>query len=192
MMSSPSRQALPTQAAPAKAAGAQMRGAAYSRHRFGPPPGRAAAEWRDAFHPANVSVSPSETLQFPGGEGIISMGKLGMSCDPACRGTTQVGHIVAASRDTGAGLNGGMAASQVSSQAAPSTPAGTPYTAHELTSRTGQQTGRIKQRRPPLPCFPPPRTPHTSGRKAGGWLFGRLFDHVTRVATHLLLRLLNR
>lgn len=58
------------------------------------------------------------------------MGKLGMSCNPACRGTTQVGHIVSASRDTGAGLNKGMAASQVPSQAAPSTPDGTSYTVH--------------------------------------------------------------
>ena len=191
-MSSPSRQALPTRAAPVEAAGAQMRGTACSRHRFGPPPGRAASERRDAFHSTNVTVYlTSETLQFPGGGAIISMGKPGMGCSPACRGTTPVDHIVSASRDTGAGLNKGMAASQVPSQAAPSVPDGTQYAVHGLTSRTRQQTVRIKQRCPPLPRFHPPRTPHTSEWKAGSWLFGRLFDHVTRVATHLLLRLPN-
>lgn len=170
-----------------------MRGTACSRHRFGPPPGRAAVERRDAFLPHTCySVSHIRDVTVPRRGEIISMGKLGMSCGPACRGTTHAGHIVSASRDTGAGLNRGMATSQVSSQAAPSTPDGTPYAAHGLTSRTGQQTGRIKQRRPPLSCLPPPRTPHTSGWKAGGWLFGRLFDHVTRVATHPLLRLPNR
>lgn len=139
-----------------------------SRRNGRSPPGRAAAERCDAFHSTNITVYLTETLQFPGGGEIISMGKLGMSCNPACRGTTQVGHIVSASRDTGAGLNKGMAASQVPSQAAPSTPDGTSYTVHWLTSRTGQQTVRIKQRRPPPPYFHPPRTPHTSGWKAGG------------------------